>query len=494
MNTQPSRLRASTCGLLALVLLLSVLLPVAATAAPAASPCAPGAAYDQACDVDHDGDVDVMDIQLAAGHFNQSGNFNPSDNNHDHLGQTWTGSNTPLTISGTFNSWPDAYSPLVLINPGGYGVWVYEAGNAGVTVDEAGTHAMQVLSAGLDGVHVVSAGDDGINIETAGDDGFVVEEAGDVGVFVGSAGDDGVSVQSASNNGVRVASAGSAGVRVQQADGAGVYVNSAGGDGIFVCATGSNSGCNATVLNNGVEIGNAEDHGVRVNSAGRDGVRVNSAGDDGVFVASADGAGVYVAEADLSGVYANTIDANDEWGLYTPDKISGSNVTLSSLTVIAQVAGEQALSTGDVVAAVGVTEPLPDSIVPLALVRLADATTANGIVGVVEGRMALTAQPQHGDEEDAKPVMELRSAEGPAQPGDYVALTVLGVAQVKVQEGAAIQPGQRLTASDIAGRARALRTETLNGMIVSEGAPVIGTALAAPEPDKDTIPVFVTLR
>ncbi|MCB0072992.1 MAG: hypothetical protein KDE20_16085 [Caldilineaceae bacterium] len=424
MNTQPSRLRASTCGLLALVLLLSVLLPVAATAAPAASPCAPGAAYDQACDVDHDGDVDVMDIQLAAGHFNQSGNFNPSDNNHDHLGQTWTGSNTPLTISGTFNSWPDAYSPLVLINPGGYGVWVYEAGNAGVTVDEAGTHAMQVLSAGLDGVHVVSAGDDGINIETAGDDGFVVEEAGDVGVFVGSAGDDGVSVQSASNNGVRVASAGSAGVRVQQAD----------------------------------------------------------------------GAGVYVAEADLSGVYANTIDANDEWGLYTPDKISGSNVTLSSLTVIAQVAGEQALSTGDVVAAVGVTEPLPDSIVPLALVRLADATTANGIVGVVEGRMALTAQPQHGDEEDAKPVMELRSAEGPAQPGDYVALTVLGVAQVKVQEGAAIQPGQRLTASDIAGRARALRTETLNGMIVSEGAPVIGTALAAPEPDKDTIPVFVTLR
>ncbi len=34
---------------------------------PASTPCAPGASYDPACDVDHDGDVDVLDIQLAAG-------------------------------------------------------------------------------------------------------------------------------------------------------------------------------------------------------------------------------------------------------------------------------------------------------------------------------------------------------------------------------------------------------------------------------------------
>ena len=214
----------------------------------------------------------------------------------------------------------------------------------------------------------------------------------------------------------------------------------------------------------------------------------------GVYVDSAGINGVYVYSADMDGVYANTTDANHEWGLYTPDKISGSNVTISSVTVIAQVTGEQALSTGDVVAAVGVTDPLPDSTVPLALVRLADTISATGIVGVVEGRMALTAQPQREGEEDAVPVMELRSAEGPAQPGDYVALTVLGVAQVKVQDGASIQPGQRLTASEVAGTVRALRTETLNGMVVSEGAPVIGTALAAPEPGKDTIPVFVTLR
>ena len=38
-----------------------------------AGPCAPGGAYDPACDVDHDGDVDIFDIQLAAGHWGQAG-------------------------------------------------------------------------------------------------------------------------------------------------------------------------------------------------------------------------------------------------------------------------------------------------------------------------------------------------------------------------------------------------------------------------------------
>jgi hypothetical protein len=31
-------------------------------------------------------------------------------------------------------------------------------------------------------------------------------------------------------------------------------------------------------------------------------------------------------------------------------------------------------------------------------------------------------------------------------------------------------------------------------MVVSEGAPAVGVALAAPQPGETTIPVFVTLR
>ncbi len=51
-------------------------LSVAAGAAPQAGPCAPGTAYDPACDVDHNGAIDVTDIQLTAGHWGQTGTYN----------------------------------------------------------------------------------------------------------------------------------------------------------------------------------------------------------------------------------------------------------------------------------------------------------------------------------------------------------------------------------------------------------------------------------
>ncbi len=59
--------------LLVVTLVSLAVVPVAA--APAVAPCTPGAAYNPACDVDHDGDVDILDVQLAAGHWNQSGAF-----------------------------------------------------------------------------------------------------------------------------------------------------------------------------------------------------------------------------------------------------------------------------------------------------------------------------------------------------------------------------------------------------------------------------------
>ena len=66
---------------LALVLILLATLTGAAGSAPLAGPCAPGAAYDPACDTNQDGTVNVLDIQLAAGHWNQSGTY-VGDNNH----------------------------------------------------------------------------------------------------------------------------------------------------------------------------------------------------------------------------------------------------------------------------------------------------------------------------------------------------------------------------------------------------------------------------
>ncbi|MBK6429277.1 hypothetical protein [Candidatus Amarolinea dominans] len=58
----------------------------------AAAPCAFGAAYDPACDVDQDGDIDVFDIQLTAGHWNQTG--------------TWTGGGDGWLLTGNAGTNP----------------------------------------------------------------------------------------------------------------------------------------------------------------------------------------------------------------------------------------------------------------------------------------------------------------------------------------------------------------------------------------------------
>ncbi len=109
------------------------------------------------------------------------------------------------------------------------------------------------------------------------------------------------------------------------------------------------------------------------------------------------------------------------------------------------------------------------------------------MIGVVEKRMVWAAAP--GKEEHS-----LQGADGPAQPGEYVSLIIYGVAEVKIASATDISAGQRLTASDLAGRARSLQTRQLDGMTVTESAPVIGIALADPSPNQVTIPVFVTLR
>ncbi len=49
--------------------------PLPADDAPLSAACVPGAAYNPACDVDHNGAINVTDIQLAAGHWGQTGTY-----------------------------------------------------------------------------------------------------------------------------------------------------------------------------------------------------------------------------------------------------------------------------------------------------------------------------------------------------------------------------------------------------------------------------------
>lgn len=68
-----------------MVLCVALAVPFTAAAGPdfstiaALQPCIAGPIYDAACDVDHDGDVDIFDIQLAASHWNQNGVWTGGD-------------------------------------------------------------------------------------------------------------------------------------------------------------------------------------------------------------------------------------------------------------------------------------------------------------------------------------------------------------------------------------------------------------------------------
>jgi hypothetical protein len=119
-------------------------------------------------------------------------------------------------------------------------------------------------------------------------------------------------------------------------------------------------------------------------------------------------------------------------------------------------------------------------------VQAASADGSGGVAGVVLSRMEWVTPP--GKDESV-----LQPADGPAKPGDYVTLVIAGVAEVRVDRGASIAAGQRLTVSEMKGRARPLRTQRVGDMTVSEGTMVIGTALAASD-GRETIPVLVSLK
>jgi hypothetical protein len=270
------------------------------------------------------------------------------------------------------------------------------------------------------------------------------------------------------------------------------YYNGESGDWFLY-----NAGIRLTVPNEGgLRIGPSINYSLVIeNTTGSDGIRILDTGDDAIQIGSdpdIPNYGVYIPSPGVStyGLWSNTSNAAGEWALYTVDKIQAGNVKATSFSTIGQVTGSANLSPGDVVGVSGVTKGVPGGLDRIPLVHAAVNEKGDGIIGVVDTRMAFKPAPgKEGDD-----ALVLHSAEGSASPGDYVSLVVSGVAEVRIDPEVSIRAGERLTASEMAGRARGLKTQKLNGMLVTEGAPVIGTALSAPVPGKETIPVFVTLR
>jgi len=255
-----------------------------------------------------------------------------------------------------------------------------------------------------------------------------------------------------------------------------------------------NAGIRLHVPNEGgLRIGPAADYSLVIsNTTGSDGIRVLDTGDDSIQIGNPPDVanyGVYIPSPGVStyGLWSNTANALGEWALYSVDNVQAGNVFAHAYSLVAKATGPGELTEGDVVAVTGVADPLPGGHSDLPLVRLATADEFTGLIGVVQSRMVW--EPAPGKEE-----YSLHSVSGSAKSGDYVSLVIYGVAQVKVAPGSRINAGDRITASDRAGAVRGLQTRTLDGMVVSESAPTIGIALAAPTKDRDTIPVFVTLR
>lgn len=270
------------------------------------------------------------------------------------------------------------------------------------------------------------------------------------------------------------------------------YLNGASGDWALY-----NAGVRLLVPDEGgLRIGPSVDYSLVIsNTTGSDGIRVLDTGDDSIQIGSPPDVanyGVYIPSPGVStyGLWPNTANAAGEWALYTVDNIQAGNVFMQGLTLVARVDGQDDLGPGDVVAVSGTGETVPGGQTRLPLVRLAQAPEYTGAIGVVQSRMVYAVAP--GKEPEGE--MSLTSADGPARPGDYVAIVVLGVTQVKVTPGAAIKAGDRLTVSEIPGLARSLQTRLLDGMVVTEGAQAVGIALASPRDGEAAIPVFITLR
>lgn len=236
MKTKPSLL------VLIVVLLLSAAVPSAA--APLAAPCVPGASYNPACDANQDGQITVTDIQLTAGHWNQSGSWT-SDNDHDHLGQTWTGTDSSVTIQGSYGS--PYWAPLILSNSGGVGLRVNAAGGSGVWVESTGNSGLLVDAAADDGVHVCSTGSANGCTSNTTNDGIDIGNAQHYGIRVGSAGYDGMHVDSAGNSGLYVSSASSNGLYVGSAN-YGVNVAGLNLAGFFLGNINVTGGCTGCLL------------------------------------------------------------------------------------------------------------------------------------------------------------------------------------------------------------------------------------------------------
>ncbi|MDT8306931.1 MAG: hypothetical protein RRC07_13440 [Anaerolineae bacterium] len=322
---------------------------------------------------------------------------------------------------------------------------------------------------------------------------------GGVGLFGDSENSYGVWGSSNDSWGGYFTSAGGYGIRVKT-DGLlhydhGAYITSQGGYAVYA----------QSAQNQGVrgEAGNVAGISKPAGAVGVVGIGANR----GIYGASGSGVGVYgtsnsnysgyfysngyraIYGSSPSGYYAGYFTnrgGSAQPGIYVNGTMIVTGSKSGYVVDICLNAGPDPLEVGDVVAVVGVGEPVVGEIPVMEVVK-ATAANAAAVVGVVDQRFLVAEE--NGERlarpDAAAPQISTSSA---VQPGEYLSVVTLGAFRlVKVDASyGAIQPGDLLTPSPNQGYA----------MPATEAAPgtIIGKALEEWDSGQGAIAIYVTLQ
>ncbi len=291
------------------------------------------------------------------------------------------------------------------------------------------------------------------------------------GVSVGTAGVPSTSLSSSDKNGIEIAGAQGHGFYVGRADLDGLHANDTGGYGVYV--------------------GTTANDGIRVENAGDEGVQIQSAAQDGIYIVSTGRYGIFVQGATTNGAHLITTDASNEWGVYTPDKIYASNHTTKTISTHVRNMGARFLEPGDIVSIAGGFDEniLGEDDAAIIHIRKSDHSNAEGILGVVEYRVAVHEEVVAQEDGASAVDRSFRFAAGPIRPGDYLSVIVFGPTDVKCGPDQEINVGEGLTVDD-AGRIRSLRKTEVNGIMIAENVGILGKAVEDAN-GSGTIKVFV---
>ena len=358
--------------------------------------------------------------------------------------------------------------------------------SCGVYVERSSGNAFWVNSADI-GLNISSA-DVGVSAFLC-EIGFSISNCARNGLDVGHTGKNGVFVALADSSGINVYLVGSpsehhpsdtkSGFIVEGVKGHGLFVGYAEADGVHI---------NKTLLD-GVRVHNAGHNGFLVDYAAGNGVKVDSTLFDGLLINNAGCRGVNVNSAINDGVYANTANSNGEYGLYTPDKIYGSNLTTRTINNIGLNVGNESLEAGDIVCLSGYeNNVLGNSDIPIIKITKANGNNSQAVIGVVEYKVHIKEEIE---DEGKRVTKSFRYAKGNATKGDYVSIIVLGPANVKIKSKENIKTGELLTAEN--GLAKKTKVVEFEGITVAENVGILGKALENSN-GKDKIKVYVNCK